>query len=131
MNRDHQHQVTLLEYFCHTRAQDSWSHYNLRPESPQLLGTNALSHPGISGALNGMLPFPEVQHLFNYPKFKHFIVPSYIVCSEKLHSKKNYRKKSGEKKALSDTKSRKKILFLNIYNDDNILKFINVLYFCF
>lgn len=58
-----------------------------------------------------MLPFPQVQHLFNYPKLKLFSEPSYIVCSEKLHCKKNYRKMWGKGKHFLTLDPEKNVIF--------------------
>lgn len=72
--------------------------------------------------------FLKAHCLFNYLKFKHFTVSSYTVCCEKLSKKELQGKKRRKKKTLSDTKSICVcVLFLNIYNGDNILKMINVL----
>lgn len=94
-----------LEYFCHIHTQDTRQNHNLRLDSPPLLGTNALSHPGLSGSTELCCHFLKAHHLFNYPKFKHFSVPSYTTLSAlKNYPKKNYRGESGKKKTLSDTK---------------------------
>lgn len=58
-----------------------------------------------------MLPFPQVQHLFNYPKLKLFSEPSYIVCSEKLLCKKNYRKMWGKGKHFLTLDPEKNVIF--------------------